>query len=94
MIDKVLATPDLPHDQLQELQYVRGNCYLRAGEAQKGLECLKKAIEAAPRSPLAPAITNMIRLCEEQVEKKKQQAGQQPKEDPKTKKPATEQSQQ
>ena len=94
VIDKVLATPDLPHDQLQELQYVRGNCYLRAGEAQKGLECLKKAIEAAPRSPLAPAITNMIRLCEEQVEKKKQQAGQQPKEDPKTKKPATEQSQQ
>jgi thioredoxin-related protein len=88
VIDKILATPDLPPDQLQELQCARGNCYLRAGEAPKGLECLKKAIKAAPQGRLVPALTNMIRFCEERIEKEKQQAGQQPKQEPKTESPA------
>ena len=79
VIDKVLATPDLLPDQLQELQCARGNCYLMAGKAQKGLEWLKKAIKAAPQGRLVPAITNMIRFCEERIEKEKQQASQQPK---------------
>jgi len=99
VIDKVLATPDLLPDQLQELQCARGNCYLMAGKAQKGLEWLKKAIKAAPQGRLVPAITNMIHFCEEQIEKEKQQAGQQPKQKPKTEEPAkdelkTKQSQQ
>jgi tetratricopeptide (TPR) repeat protein len=88
VVDKVLATPGLSPDQLQELQCARGNCYLMDGKAQKGLECLKKAIKAAPQGRLAPEITNMIRLCEERIEKEKQQAGQQPKQEPKTEEPA------
>ena len=99
VIDKVLATPDLLPDQLQELQCARGNCYLMAGKVQKGLEWLKKAIKAAPQGRLVPAITNMIRFCEERIEKEKQQASQQPKQELKTEAPAkdetkTKQSQQ
>ena len=90
VIDKVLATPGLPPDQLQELQCVRGNCYLMSGETQEGLKCLKKALEAAPQGRLVPRIRDMIRISEERVEKERQQAGQQPKEEPKTEEPKTE----
>ncbi len=90
VIDKVLATPGLLPDQLQELLCARSSCYLKAGEAQKALECLKKALEAAPQGRLVPTITNIIRFCEEQVEKEEQQTSQRSKEEPKTEAPKKE----
>lgn len=78
MIDKALATPKLPGEQIQELQFFRGNLDLAAGDVPKALESLKKALEAAPQGRLVRSITQMIRFCEQQT----QQSGQQPKETP------------
>jgi protein disulfide-isomerase len=69
LIDKALATPDLKPEQLQELHCVRGNCYIRTGDIQKGLESLKKAMDAAPEGRLVPVITDMIRFCQQQAGK-------------------------
>ena len=49
---QALAMPKLTGDQIQEANLLLGVSWLKEKDFQKGIDCLKKAIEAAPKGPL------------------------------------------
>ena len=89
VIEKAMATPDLSPDNVQQLHFARGNLHLMADELQKGLECLRKALEVSPQGPMVAEINDMIRACEEQTNAEKGQPDE-PKEEAKAEKPKSE----
>jgi len=74
-LDKALSLSGLEGEQVQELQFLKATCYLSEQDFQKGLDCFKKALEAAPEGAKATVIKAMVRRCELALERQK------PKED-------------
>ena len=64
LLAKALAMPKLTGDQIQEANVLLGVSWLAEKDFQKGIDCLKKAIEAAPKSPLVPQLRMMIKQAE------------------------------
>jgi thioredoxin-related protein len=71
-IAKALATPDLSGEQKQQAFNLAAMFYLRSEDMKKGLENLKKALEAAPNSERAPQLKEMIEQVEAQVNANKE----------------------
>ena len=80
VLDKSLAIPELTGEQVQEACFIQGTCYLNQQDYQKGLESFKKALEAAPNGPQAPAAQAMLQRAEGELEKQKSK--EQPKAEP------------
>lgn len=68
-IDKALALPGIKGDQVQEAQVAKGSIYFGEQEFQKSGDSFKKALDAAPESPMAPQIKMMIERCEAAAKK-------------------------
>jgi thioredoxin-related protein len=67
MLEKLLAKPDMKPEQIQEIQMRLGGYYLQNKSYQKGIECLKKAIDAAPESPMAAPCKMMLKQAEQML---------------------------
>ena len=64
-LDKALETAGLTGEQIQKAQFVKAQLALFVQHNQEqGVECLKKALEAAPKSELAPQIQAFLRQFE------------------------------
>lgn len=58
--DKVLALPGLTGQQKQEAGFAQAECFFHEKDFSGLVACLKKALEAAPKSPKAAAIENAL----------------------------------
>ncbi len=67
-IDKVLALPNLKPVQIQRGSIVKGNCLLARKDYQASLDCLKKALDLAPKSPNADTLKDLIKKSEKLLE--------------------------
>jgi thioredoxin-related protein len=68
ILDKALALTGITPEQVQEGQMAKGTNYLMRREVDKSLECLKKALDAAPQGPRAPILKYLIGNVEKQKE--------------------------
>jgi thioredoxin-related protein len=66
-IDKAIAMPGVSADQIQQAHFMVAINYLQKNDMKKGLECLKKALKAAPDGEMAANIKNLIGRVEEAV---------------------------
>lgn len=64
VLGEILAIAGLTADQTQETNFALGNSYAGEKDFAKAIECLKKALEAAPDSPKAKAIKAEIEKAE------------------------------
>ena len=85
VLDKALAIPALTGEQVQEARFTQGTGYLNQQDYQKAADSFKKALEAAPDGPRAPAAQAMLRRAESESEKQKSK--EQPKAEPKQAEP-------
>ena len=74
VLGKVLAIPALTGEQVQEARFTQGTCYLTQEDYQKAADSFKKALEAAPDGPRAPAAKTMLSRAESELEKQKSKA--------------------
>jgi thioredoxin-related protein len=65
MLEKVLTKPKLNPEQAQEIYLRLGSYYLQNKSFKKGIECLKKAIDAAPESAKAAPCKMMLERAEQ-----------------------------
>ena len=70
-LDKALALPGLTGEQIQQAQFLKARSYLSQNEFPAGLACLKKALEAATKSPNASVLKTMIQRLESAMEEQK-----------------------
>ena len=71
-IDKALALPDLNPRQIQRATIVKSNCCLARKDYQASLDCLRKALEAAPKGQNADALKALIQRSEKLLEAQKE----------------------
>ena len=69
LVAKALAMPGLAGDQIQEADFLLGVSWLFDKDWQQGIDCLKKAVDAAPKSPLVPRLRMTIRQVEQELAK-------------------------
>ena len=67
-IDKALALPNLKPAQIQRGSIVKSNCLLARKDYQASLDCLKKALDLAPKSPNADTLKELIKKSEKLLE--------------------------
>ncbi len=69
VLAKALAMPELAGDQIQEANLLLGASWLAEEDFQKGIDCLKKAIDAAPKSPVVPQLKMALEQAERDLAK-------------------------
>ncbi|MGB7734608.1 MAG: thioredoxin family protein [Thermoguttaceae bacterium] len=67
-IDKALALSDLNPQQIQRATIVKSNCCLAREDYQASLDCLRKALDAAPKGQNADTLKALIRRSEKLLE--------------------------
>ena len=67
-IDKALALPNLKPAQIQRASIVKSNCCVARKQYQASLDCLKKALDLAPKSPNADTLKELIKKSEKLLE--------------------------
>jgi tetratricopeptide (TPR) repeat protein len=70
-VEKALAAPGLTGDQTQEARLVLGTLYAREEAYEKAVDCLKKALAAAPESDKATMIQVFIQRAERELKRQK-----------------------
>lgn len=74
-LDKAIALPKLAADQLQEAYLLKADCLIAREGFQQALDCLKKALQAAPEGPHAFQIQGMIQRCESEIQRRAAEKG-------------------
>ncbi len=67
-IDKALALPDLNPPQIQRAAIVKSNCCLARKNYQASLNCLRKALAAAPKGEEAGNLKGLIKKSQKLLE--------------------------
>jgi thioredoxin-related protein len=67
-IDKALALSGLNPQQIQRATIVKSNCCLAREDYQASLDCLRKALDAAPKGQNADTLKALIRRSEKLLE--------------------------
>jgi len=77
-INKALALPDIKPQQIQRATIVKSNCCLARKDYQASLDCLRKALDAAPKGQSADTVKALIQRSEKllEAEKEKKAEGQ------------------
>jgi thioredoxin-related protein len=70
-IDKALALPDLNPGQIQRAAIVKSNCCLARKNYQASLNCLRKALAAAPKGQEADNLKGLIKKSQKLLESQK-----------------------
>ena len=71
VIGNALALRGVTGDQIQQADFQLALHYLRLRNLEKGVELLKKALDAAPHSPRSRWIKNLIKQNEKQLKSQK-----------------------
>ena len=71
-IDKALALSDLKPQQLQRAAIVKSNCCLARKDYQTSLDCLRKALDAAPKGQNADTLKSLIQRSEKLMDAQKE----------------------
>jgi thioredoxin-related protein len=70
-LDQALALPGLTGEQVQEARFLQGRCLIGQKDLSGAIDCLNKAIDAAPKGPQAPTLKLLIQRCKSQLAKEK-----------------------
>jgi thioredoxin-related protein len=70
-IDKALALPYLTPQQIQRATIVKSHCCLARKDYQASLDCLRKALEAAPKGQQADTLKTLIQRSQKLLEAQK-----------------------
>ena len=71
-IDKALALPNLKPQQIQRATVVKSNCCIARKDYEASLNYLRKALDAAPKSPNADTLKALIQRSEKLLESQKE----------------------
>jgi thioredoxin-related protein len=74
VLDKALEAEGITPEQTQTVWFLKGKIYAPVDMA-KAVECLKKALQAAPRSPMAASIKKILAQIEKPAGKSSQPKG-------------------
>ncbi len=70
-VDKALALSDLNPQQIQRAEIVKSNCCLARKDYQASLDCLRKALDAAPKDQDTDTLKALIERSEKLLEAQK-----------------------
>ena len=70
-IDKALALPDLNPQQIQRATIVKSNCCVARKDYQASLDCLRKALDTAPKGQNTDTLKALIQRSEKLLETQK-----------------------
>jgi thioredoxin-related protein len=76
-IDKALALPGLNPGQVQNAAIVKSNCYVARKDFQASLDCLRKALKAAPKGQNVDELKELIQKSEKLLEGQQKKTGEQ-----------------